>query len=339
IGLEPFDLERCELLVEPGLLELGQCNRSRRRGVVDGLLRGCGLRAQRLHSLELGRCSLMHGLLEPYDDVGLGAHLGSVELGLLHARFQLRNDLILLDPVRALDQYACKRSLHRHRQLEDVVRADQAGGMTRIVRQRLAPRGSSGQQHESGNRCPALRSQCQSSPPANAISLANCSSRRKSCRRPPLLRLSEMRCAHAIARGVKPGQRASTPRQLPARKRNTPSSRETNSMTTPGSPWRAQRPISWRSTRRESWRSQSITTSPPSSATPSPRRMSVPRPAMLVTTVMTPRWPARATISASALSCAALSTLCGTPSAVSAALARSASPTLRTATRAGRPCW
>ena len=47
--------------------------------------------------------------------------------------------------------------------------------------------------------------------------------------------------------------------------------------------------------------------------------MSVPRPAMLVATVTAPLWPASATIFASLSCCLALSTVCGTPCAASAA--------------------
>ena len=68
----------------------------------------------------------------------------------------------------------------------------------------------------------------------------------------------------------------------------------------PGSPWRPQRPANWRSMRAASCISVQITCRPPNSAMPSPSLMSVPRPAMLVETVTRPRWPARATMSASA---------------------------------------
>ena len=77
-------------------------------------------------------------------------------------------------------------------------------------------------------------------------------------------------------------------------------------------PRRRVRP-SWRSMRAASWRSLRITARPPRSATPGASFMSVPRPAMLVAMVTRPVSPARATIAASAASCAAFSRLCGTP--------------------------
>src|SRR5665213_42150 len=336
-GFEPCDFETRHFFIELGLSEFGLGESGRRLRILDRLLTGDGLRPQRSHSLELGRGHRQHGRLELDDRIGRSPRSRRLNLGFLHAGLQLSDDLAFPDFLRPVDFHGRQRSLRRDRKLVDVVRTDQARRMARIVGERLAPGGVRKQHQKARDGREPAQSRHQSKPPAKAISFDNCSSRRNSCNRPLLLRFSDKNCDQEIATPVNCGQRVSNLCQYGPRKRSALSSRETNSSTRPGSPWRAQRPINCRSTRRESWRSHRMTTSPPSSATPEPSLMSVPRPAILVTTVMTPCLPALATISASVLSCAALRTLCGTPSAESAAPARSASPTLRTATSAGRP--
>ena len=95
-----------------------------------------------------------------------------------------------------------------------------------------------------------------------------------------------------------------------AKRRMSESSKETKNLEEPGSPWRAQRPRSCLSMRRDWWRVVPMTWRPPESATPSSSLMSVPRPAMLVATVMAPRRPASAMISASLSWFLALKTVC-----------------------------
>ena len=114
------------------------------------------------------------------------------------------------------------------------------------------------------------------------------------------------------------------------------SSSDTIAWQLPGSPWRAQRPISCRSTRRESWYSVRITCSPPRSATPVQSSMSVPRPAMLVATVMRPGSPACATTSASSWSCFAFSSACTRARCHSTALICSEASTERVPISTGR---
>ncbi len=108
-------------------------------------------------------------------------------------------------------------------------------------------------------------------------------------------------------------------------------------MKVPGSPCREQRPASWRSTRRASWASSIMTCRPPLAMACSDRRMSVPRPAMLVATVIWPGWPAAAIMSASALSCAALSTTWGSFAAARCRLASWDVATDRVPIKTGTP--